>query len=89
MTLIEAIEAYNATAGRPIQLRPLRDGRVMAVLPLTGAEALVGDSQFKEDVKVGPRDLVLVAREARAAMLPARALLEASLEALPQETKPT
>jgi hypothetical protein len=84
MTILDAIEAYNRTSAAPIQLRPTRDGRVTAILPLTGAEALVVGSQFKEDVRVTARDVALVCREARAAMVPALSLLEASLAALPE-----
>jgi hypothetical protein len=78
---MEAIQAYNKTAQQKIELRPTRDGRVGALLPLQNREVLVQGSMFKEDVRVGPLDIAFVAAEARLAMAPALALLDAALEA--------
>jgi hypothetical protein len=86
MTLSEAIEAYNEAHVQKIQLRPTRDGRVGAILPLTGRQVLVVGSQFKEEVKVGPADIALICMEVRRSMEPALALLDAALGMLDERT---
>lgn len=86
MTLSRAIEAYNDVHVQKIELRPTRDGRVGAVLPLTGREVLVEDSQFKEDVKVGPADIAIICMEVRRSLTPALDLLDAALKLLDDRT---
>jgi hypothetical protein len=80
--LIQAIEAYNETASRKIQLKPTRDGRVTAVLPHLGQEAVV-QGNITHTREVTAQDIALVCREARLAMGAALALLDAALEQAP------
>jgi hypothetical protein len=80
--LIQAIEAYNETASRKIELKPTRDGRVTAILPHLGKEAL-GQGNITHTREVTADDIALVCREARLAMGPALALLDAALEQEP------
>ncbi|MGH3993180.1 MAG: hypothetical protein ACRDSN_12050 [Pseudonocardiaceae bacterium] len=82
MDLTAAIEAFNGGDHQKIELKPTRDGRVGAVLPRVGREVLVVGSQFNDDVKVTAEDLAYLALEARRALAPAQALLDAALEAL-------
>lgn len=77
--LVQAIETYNKTASHKIELKNFRDGRVAAVLPLLGKEATVqGNITHRREVNA--EDVALVCREARLAMAPALALLDAALE---------
>ena len=80
--LTDAIEEYNKTAHRKIELKPTRDGRVTAVLPHLGKEAIV-QGNITHTREVTAHDLALVCREARAAMTPAFALLDAALKDAP------
>jgi hypothetical protein len=77
--LTEAIELYNKTAHRKIELKPTRDGRVTAVLPHLGKEAVV-QGNMTHTREVTAQDVALVCREARLAMAPALALLDSALE---------
>jgi hypothetical protein len=54
----------------------------MATLPRVGREVIVRDSQFKENVKVTAMDIAWLCEEARLAMAPGQALLNAALDAL-------
>jgi hypothetical protein len=80
--LIRAIEVYNETASRKIELKPTRDGRVTAVLPHLGKEAVV-QGNMTHTREVTAHDVALVCREARLAMAPALALLDAALQQEP------
>ena len=85
MSLSEAIRAFNAAKAQEIELRPKRDGRVNAFLPLIGREVMVEDSRFKPEAKVGPLDVALICQEARRSMAPALALLDAALAILDKQ----
>jgi hypothetical protein len=78
MSLSSAIDAYNESTSHQIVLKPTRDGRVTAVLPLTGREVLV-QGNITHTLAVSADDVAAVVREARAAMAPALALLDAAL----------
>ena len=80
--LTEAIELYNQTATRKIELKTTRDGRVTAILPHLGKEAVVHGS-ITHTREVTAHDIALVCQEARLAMAPALALLDAALEKVP------
>jgi hypothetical protein len=82
VALVTLIEEFNIASEPKIDLRPTRDGRVVAVLPRTGREILVEGSDFKEDVRVTAQDLAALCQEVRQALAPGLALLDASLEAL-------
>jgi hypothetical protein len=82
MDLIRAIEALNESSQPQIKIQPSRDGRVTAVLPRVGREVLIEGSQFKKEVKVTAADLAWLCEEARRALAPGMALLEAGLDAL-------
>ena len=82
MDLLDLIGAFNDSATPAIQLRPTRDGRVGAVLPRTGREILVRDSQFKTDVRVREADMAALCEEVRRAMEPSVALMGGALDML-------
>ena len=82
MDLTAAIAAFNESSQPPIEMQTKRDGRVNAVLPRVGREILVTGSPFNKDVQVKAQDVALLCEEARRAIAPGMALLEAALGAL-------
>ena len=82
MTVHEAIAALNEVSSEKIKTQTSRDGREVATLPRVGREVIIRDSQFKENVKVSAMDLAWLCEEARLAMAPAQALLNAALDSL-------
>ena len=84
--LVQAIETYNETAAQKIELKPVRDGKVTAILPLSGKEAVV-QGNITHTREVTAADIALVCREARLAMAPALTLLDAALAAEPGPEK--
>jgi len=82
MNLTAAIEAFNESSQPQIVLGPRRDGRVVASLPRVGREILSEGSRFNKDVKVTAEDVAWLCEEARRALAPGMALLEAGLGAL-------
>ena len=77
MSLIAAIEAFNDTTTQKITLHPTRDGRVTATLPRVGKDVVV-QGNITKTLFVGPKDIALLCEEARLAMAPALALIEAA-----------
>ena len=77
--LLAAIEAYNQSAERKIEIKPLRDGRVTAVLPRLGREANV-QGNITHTREVTAADAALVCMEMRLAMAPALTLLDVALQ---------
>lgn len=84
MSVTEAITAFNDSCGHRIVLHPTRDGRVTATLPRLGVDVLV-QGNITKTLAVTPQDLALVCREARAALTPVLALIDAALAELPQD----
>jgi hypothetical protein len=82
MDLTAAIEAFNASSQPQIELLTTRDARVVAKLPRVNREIIVQDSAFNEAVKVTAADVAWLCEEARRAVAPGMALLEAALGAL-------
>jgi len=82
MTVHEAIAALNEASTEKIKTLTSRDGREVANLPRVGREVIIRDSQFKENVKVTAMDIAWLCEEARLAMAPAQALLNAALDSL-------
>jgi hypothetical protein len=82
MTVHDAIAALNDVSTEKIKTLVTRDGREVAKLPRVGREVIIRDSQFKEDVKVTATDIAWLCEEARLAMAPAQALLNAALDSL-------
>jgi hypothetical protein len=78
--LTHAISRFNDSA-HPIEMRFSRSGRVAAVLPRSGdKEAVLARSMG--DTRVRMHDVALIAHEARLALKPAFALLDAALAAM-------
>lgn len=84
MNLIAAIDAFNETTAQKIVLHPTRDGRVTATLPRLGKDVLV-QGNITKTLFVGPKDIALLCQEARLALAPALALIDAMAEALIEE----
>jgi len=82
MDLTAAIEAFNASSQPQIELLTTRDARVVAKLPRVNREIIVKDSSFNKNVKVTVADVAWLCEEARRAVAPGMALLEAALGAL-------
>ena len=82
MNLVTAIETFNKSNQSQVTLQPTRDGRVTAVLPRVGREIMVQGSTFNKDVKLTASDIAWLCDEARHALAPGMALLEAALTAL-------
>ena len=82
MDLTAAIEAFNTSSQPQIELLTTRDARVIATLPRVNREIIVKDSSFNEAVKVTAADIAWLCEEARRAIAPGMALLEAALGAL-------
>lgn len=82
MSLQDAIAAFNQSSEPQIRLLTTRDGRTVATLPRVGREIIVEGSQFKADVRVTATDIAWLCEEARRALAPGMALLEAALSAL-------
>jgi len=81
MTLHKAIEALNKVSAEKITTSFTRDGREIAKLPRVNREVIIGDSQFN-NVKVSEVDVAWLCQEARLAIAPGHALLDAALEHL-------
>jgi len=82
MDLTAAIEAFNTSSQPQIELLTTRDARVVAKLPRVNREIIVKDSSFNKNVKVTVADVAWLCEEARRAVAPGMALLEAALGAL-------
>ena len=81
MNLTSAIEAYNESSEPKIELGPRRDGSWVANLPRVGREIRVEGSQFSTRNQVTAADVALLCEEARRAIAPGLALLDAALAA--------
>jgi hypothetical protein len=79
MNLVVAIEAFNQHSQPRIELRVIRDGRTVAVLPRLGREIVVKGSPLTRKLKVSSHDIALLCEEAQLAIAPGMALLEAAL----------
>jgi hypothetical protein len=88
MTLAKAIEAINKVSAQKIETLTTRDSREIAKLPRVGREVVISGSTFNPEVKVTATDIALLCQEARLAMAPAQALLEAALDMLKDVAKP-
>ena len=82
MGLTAAIEAFNTSSQPQIECLTTRDARVVAKLPRVNREIIVKDSSFNKNVKVTVADVAWLCEEARRAVAPGMALLEAALGAL-------
>ena len=82
MTLSEAIEAINKASVQKIRTLTTRDNREVAKLPRVGREVVIRASTFNPDVKVTAKDIAFLCQEARLAMAPAQAFLDAALDML-------
>ena len=82
MDLVAAIEAFNQTGQPRIELRTLRDGRIVALLPRLGREIAVKRAELDARAKVSSQDIALLCEEAQLAIAPGMALLEAALAAM-------
>ncbi len=84
MSLTAAIEAFNETTTQKIVLHPTRDGRITATLPRVGRDIVI-QGNITKTLFVGPKDVALLCQEARLALAPALALIEAAAEELSEE----
>jgi hypothetical protein len=82
MTLHKAIDALNKVSAEKITTSFTRDGREIAKLPRVDREILIGGSEFNASVRVSEVDIAWLCQEARIAMAPAHALLDAALAQL-------
>lgn len=84
MSLTAAIETFNESTDQKIVMHPTRDGRITATLPRVGRDVVI-QGNITKTLFVGPKDIALLCQEARLALAPALALIDAALEALPKE----
>jgi hypothetical protein len=79
MKLHEAIDALNNVSTQKISTLTTRDGREVAKLPRADREVVISGSPFNPEVKVTTEDIAWLCQEARLAMAPGHALLDAAL----------